>query len=69
MPKISDEPLKVIQIRIFAKDDQRLKTLFGGSGVKINKILRTLIRTFLNQTEAKVQARIDAEDIMEDENI
>lgn len=60
MPKITDEPLRVIQVRIFDRDYHRLQEMFGGDpSFSMNKAVRTMVRTMLNQLEAKVNAEID----------
>jgi len=61
MPRISEKPLRVIQIRIFEEDYQRLRALFppGDSTVGMNAALRTVIHSFLTQTEAKMRQVID----------
>ena len=58
MPKISEKPLRIIQIRIFEEDYQRLRKIYG-QGIGINRACRTILHTFLTQTEAKINEAID----------
>ena len=58
MPKISEEPLQLLQVRIFKSDDSRLDALCGPKLNK-NRLIRTIIRTYLNNTEAAINKRID----------
>lgn len=61
MPKITDEPLRVIQVRIFEKDYQRLQQMYGNDpSFSMNKAVRTMIHTMLNQLEDKINQAIDA---------
>lgn len=60
MPKITEEPLKLIQVRIFERDYERLNEMFGGDpSFTITAAVRTIIRTMLNQLEDKVNTAID----------
>lgn len=60
MPKITDQPLKVIQVRIFERDYQRLQEMFSSDPTfSMNKAVRTMIHTMLNQMEARINSAID----------
>jgi hypothetical protein len=61
MPKITDEPLDTIQLRLFKSDHDTLRRMFAGH-VGVNKAIRTIVRTYLRQAEAKANAAIDAEE-------
>ena len=58
MPKISDEPMEAIQVRLFKKDLDKLRTLFSGH-FGVNKAIRTIIRTYVTQADAAANAAID----------
>lgn len=58
MPKITDEELEPIQLRLFQKDLIYLRSLYKDT-VGVNKALRTIVRSFVNQTRAKTDAAID----------
>jgi len=58
MPKITDEALEALQIRLFKKDLDALRRLFGKS-IGVNQAVRTIVRTFVNQAEAKANVMID----------
>lgn len=58
MPKISDEPLLRMQVRIYKRDKPRLDALFGPN-IGINEGIRKIIRLFLNQSEDKIRKAID----------
>ena len=58
MPKISDEPLEAIQAKLFKSDLDYLRSLFKGH-VGVNKVIRTIVRTYVNQVKAEAAKRID----------
>lgn len=58
MPKITDEELEPIQLRLFQKDLIYLRSLYKDT-VGVNKALRTIVRSFVNQTRARTDAAID----------
>lgn len=58
MPKISDEPLQNIQATLFKSDLDYLRSLFKGH-VGVNKVIRTVVRTYVNQVKAEAAKRID----------
>lgn len=60
MPKITDEELEAIQVRLFKKDLDYLRSLYRGS-FGVNKAIRQIIRTFITQTQASAARMIDAE--------
>lgn len=57
MPKLSDEELLRIQVRIYKRDHARLTALFKDN-IGLNEGIRKIIRLFLNQAEAKIEAKI-----------
>ena len=59
MPKITDEELETIQVRLCKKDLDVLRTLYRDN-VGVNLVIRTIVRSFVRQTEAKATAAIDA---------
>jgi len=58
MPKITDEPLVAIQLRIYKTDLEKLRRQYG-SEFGVNKTIRAIIRTFIKQVEAKANEEID----------
>ena len=64
MPKIADEPLEAIQLRLFKRDLDFLRTLFKDS-VGVNKVIRTLVRSYVTQAQARANAAIDKIDLKE----
>lgn len=58
MPKITDEELQPIQVRLFKKDLDVLRRNYAGQ-FGVNRAIRTIIRSFVAQTEAKANAMID----------
>jgi hypothetical protein len=58
VPKISDEPLQNIQATLFKSDLDYLRSLFKGH-VGVNKVIRTVVRTYVNQVKAEAAKRID----------
>jgi ribosomal protein S20 len=58
MPKITDEPLVAIQLRIYKTDLEKLRRQYG-SEFGVNKTIRSIIRTFIKQVEAKANEEID----------
>lgn len=58
MPRITEEPLEAIQLRLFKKDLDFLRRTYKGS-VGVNKALRAIIRSYVTQVEAKANAVID----------
>lgn len=61
MPKITEEELVVLPIRLFKADHEELKKLFG-NGFGVNKAVRTIVRTFVTQAKARATAAIDAQE-------
>lgn len=59
MPKITDEELEAIQVRLFKNDLDYLRTLFKGS-FGVNKAIRNIIRTYVTHVKANADARINA---------
>lgn len=64
MPKISDEPIEAIQLRLFKSDLDYLRQMFRGH-VGVNKAIRTIIRSYVVQTRASADAAIDAREAAE----
>jgi hypothetical protein len=58
MPKITDKPLEAIQVRLFQDDLNALRRLYAGS-FGVNRAIRTIVHSFVTQTEAKANAAID----------
>jgi hypothetical protein len=58
MPKISEEALEAIQVRLFAKDLKVLRRLYKGQ-FGVTRAIRTIVRSFVAQSEAKANAAID----------
>ncbi len=58
MPKISDEKLVAIQVRLFESDLQYLRALYG-SQFGVNRALRTIVRSFISQTRANADEVIN----------
>ena len=59
MPKITDEELTLIPVRLFTKDLAVLRRLYKGQ-FGVNRAIRTIVRSFVAQSEAKANATIDA---------
>ena len=58
MPKITDEPLQNIQATLFKSDMDYLRSLFKGH-VGVNKVIRTVVRSYVNQIKAQAAKEID----------
>ena len=58
MPKITDEPLEAIQAKLFKSDLDYLRGLFKGH-IGVNKIVRTVVRSYVNQVKAQAAKEID----------
>ena len=58
MPKITDEELEALQVRLFKKDLDTLRRLYANN-FGVNRAIRTIVRTFVKQVEAKANAHID----------
>ena len=58
MPKISDEPLEAIQLRLFKKDLDHLRRFYG-SNVGVNKVIRNLVRSLVIHNESHANSLID----------
>jgi len=59
VPKITEKPLVKMKLRLFEEDYERLRTLFGPN-IGINKAIRSIVHSFLNQTDAKIRDKIDS---------
>ena len=53
MPKLVDEPLIRIQVRLYKRDKARLEKLFKGN-IGLNEGIRKIIRLALNQADAEI---------------
>lgn len=58
MPRISDRPLHRTQMRLFRDDYEKLKQM-AGPDVPIAVVIRAALKVFLNETEARMRAKID----------
>lgn len=58
MPKITEEPLTVTQVRLFSADLAKLRQLYG-STIGVNQAIRVIVRSALKQIEAKAAEEID----------
>jgi hypothetical protein len=58
MPKITEEELVPIQVRLFKADHNKLTALYSRD-VGVNAAIRTIIRSYLRQVDAKAAAEID----------
>lgn len=58
MPKITDEDLEAIQVRLFQSDLNYLRSLYKGS-FGVNKAIRNIVRVFVNNTKASAAEYID----------
>ncbi len=61
MPKIAEEPLTAIQLRLFEADLVALRRLYG-QDVGVNAAIRTIVRVFLRQVDAKANSVIDGQE-------
>lgn len=53
MPKITDEPLLRLQVRIYKRDKARLDKLFKNN-IGVNEAIRKIIRKALNQADEEM---------------
>ena len=58
MPKITDEPLEAIQAKLFKSDLNYLRSLFKNN-VGVNKVIRTVVRSYVNQVKSEAAKSID----------
>lgn len=59
MPKITDEDLEAIQVRLFKADLDYLRSIYRGS-FGVNKAIRTIVRRDVRLMRAHAAAQIDA---------
>lgn len=59
MPKLAEEPLVSIHLRLFASDLATLRRLYSQTP-GVTMAIRTIIRSFLRQVEASAATKIDA---------
>jgi len=60
MPKLEEEPLVLLQLRLYESDVKAIKSLYG-STLGMNKAVRVIVRTFLRQVDAKAKEEIDTD--------
>jgi hypothetical protein len=58
MPKITDEPLEAIQVRLFKSDLDYLRRQHRGD-VGVNAVVRQMVRECIRQATAKANVEID----------
>lgn len=58
MPKITEEELVKVQVRLFKSDMETLKSLYGGQ-LLVNKVIRSIVRSFITQTTTAADKAID----------
>lgn len=58
MPKITDEELEAVQVRLYKSDLVKLRRMFAKE-FGVNKAIRAIVRTYLRQAEAKAAVAID----------
>jgi len=59
MPKVAEEPLVSIHLRLFESDLATLRRLYAQTP-GVNMAIRSIVRSFLRQVEATAAAKIDA---------
>ena len=59
MPKVAEEPLVSIHLRLFESDLATLRKLYA-QAPGVNMAIRSIVRSFLRQVEATSAAKIDA---------
>ena len=62
MPKLLDKPLTRICTRVYTEDLEELDKLAAASGEPRDKLLRTILHTYIQRAGDKVRKRIDALD-------
>jgi hypothetical protein len=62
MPKITDEPLEAIQIRLFQKDLDYLRSIFKGN-IGVNRAMRTIVRSYVAHAKATAATLIDQTEV------
>ena len=62
MPKIADEPLEAIQLRLFKSDLEVLRKHYAGQ-FGVNRAVRSIVRAFITQTKAKANNVIDKTEV------
>lgn len=61
MPKITDEELEAIQVRLYKKDLNYLRSIYKGQ-FGVNKAIRNMVRSFVNHMKATAAETIDEEE-------
>lgn len=60
MPKITEEPLEAVQIRLFKTDLDYLRGLFKGTpDFSVNEFVRSAVRAHVKLVQAKAAEAID----------
>lgn len=62
MPKITDKELEAIQVRLFKEDLDYLRQLYGGQQFGVNRVIRTVVHSFVTQAAAEANRNIDAQE-------
>lgn len=58
MPKISDQPLELLYVRLFKSDLDELRKLYRGN-LGVNKAVRTIVHIFVSRSKAAADKVID----------
>jgi len=58
MPKLYDEPLRIIQVRIFESDYQKLKNFYA-QDEGINGVIRTIVHKYIQDMENAIQRALE----------
>jgi hypothetical protein len=58
VPKITDEDLVKVELTMFKSDYDVLRRLYKGN-IGVNKVIRTVLRSFVRQINARASANID----------
>lgn len=63
IPKITDEELVKIQVRVFKADYDQLTVLYGQNGqIGVNAAIRTMVRSNLRQLNAEADRKINEQE-------
>ena len=58
MPKVTDEELEILSLRLFKSDVDYLRRIYSGQ-FSVNKAIRNIVRTFVRHAEANANKAID----------
>lgn len=61
MPRIFEKKLVAIKLRLFEEDLNALRRNYGNE-FGVNQAIRTIVHSFLTQTQAKMDKSVDAAD-------